>query len=718
MKTGLKESLVNLKLFVMKSMNINSRNFQLILNILLIAIINIAAAAFSFRIDLTSKDVYSLSKRSRVTVSTLNERLKIKVFFSKDLPAEHAAVYRYLKDMLEEYGFYGNRNFSYEIIDEDKLEEQAKDYGINPVQSREFANDQVKLRSVYMGLVIQHADLVEKIESLTSTTGLEYEITSRIEKMTGKIDSLLKLEKPVTLTLYLDGRVLDLPIDGIGRLEEHLAGVVAKSNLRNYGKIKFQTVDPSAAGISDLDVKHGISKLKWNAMKSRNGRSIPAGEGYFGLVMEGNGKFARIDLDVAPTIMGTNVITGLKDLENTINNGVGVLLSSSPKIGYVTGHGIPDINDKKSPEGAGMFASALSDMYQLAAVDLKRSEIPDDIRVLVINGPTDMLTDIEKYRIDQFLMHGKSVIIFANSFTEIDAGGQQGFMGREPLILPVDSGLDELTSHYGVKIGKSIVLDKNCTKINLGQMLTDYPLIPMIDKGGLDRESVITKYINSALFIKASPLEVDEKLKEKGISSTLLVSTSPQSWLMEGRMNFNPFFMSAAEGKEMKSYPVAVLLSGKFESFFKGRDIPAESVTSGSRGQLSAVNKLDSTIASGKSELIVVGTSEINSSGFMSSARRILSGSSGEGAHSNEILVHSMVDYLAGNIYVPEMKSKSLDFNPLIKTDDRTRFLLKIINMVLVPLFTVLTGLVVWRRRISRKRQIEISFGGGAADEK
>ncbi len=706
----MKDKILKLKSFVMNSMKMKEKNFQILLNVILIIVLNLAAAAFSLRFDLTSNDTYSLSERSRETVSTLNEKLKIKVFFSEDLPAEHAAVYRYLKDILDEYSFYGNRNFSYEIIEDDKLEEQAKDYGINPVQSREFVSDQVKLRSVYMGIVIQHADLIEKVESLTSTVGLEYQITSRIEKMTGKIDRLLKLQKPVMLTLYLDERVKDLPIDGIARLEDLLKNSVAKSNLRNYGKIQFQIVDPSKSDVKELDLKYGVSKLKWGAMKTRSGKSIPAGEGFFGLVMEANGRFVKINLDVAPTIMGTNVITGLQGLDDTINNGVGDLLSNSPKIGYLSGHRMPDIADKKTPEGAGLFAEILSDMYQLVPIDIRSDNIPDDIKVLIINGPMDIFSDAEKYKIDQFLMQGKSVLYFVNSFMEIDTGQQGGLMGNQPLILPVNSGLEEMTAHYGVKINKNVVLDKNCSKVNMGQMLTDYPLIPLIGKSGLNSDSVITKYLNSALFVKASSLEIDEKLKEKGVESAVLVSTSPQSWLMEGQMNFNPFFMAPPAGVELKSYPVAVLASGKFESFYKGKSIPAEVLATEKNNTLSTVQKLDTTISSGRSELIVVGTSELNSSGFLNSARRILSGGNGAGVFSNDILLHSMVDYLAGNSYVPEMKSKSLDYNPLIKTGDQTRFLLKIINMGLVPLFVILMGLVVWRRRIARKRFIESLF--------
>jgi len=290
---------------------------------------------------------------------------------------------------------------------------------------------------------------------------------------------------------------------------------------------------------------------------------------------------------------------------------------------------------------------------------------------------------------------------------------QMGFMGGEPAVIPVDNGLDDMIGFYGIKVHKNIVLDKNCTKVNLGTMISDYPLMPMIEKRALNRESVITRYLKSALFFKSSSVEPDEKLKGKGLESSVLVSSSPESWLMEGRMNLNPMFMNASGGTEFKSYPLAVIVSGKFESFYRGRDILAPAGRDAkAKGALSAQSRLDSTVDSGKSEIIVVGSSDITSSGFINHSRRILSGGGSGDAYSNDILLHSMVDYLAGNSYIPEMKSKSLDYNPLLKTGDDTRFLLKVINIGFVPLCVVLTGLVVWRRRLSRRRSIEAKFAG------
>jgi len=235
----------------------------------------------------------------------------------------------------------------------------------------------------------------------------------------------------------------------------------------------------------------------------------------------------------------------------------------------------------------------------------------------------------------------------------------------------------------------------------------------MIGRDGLNRESIITRYINTVLFVKTSSIDIDENMRAKGIGFTDLVKTSPRSWIMEGRMQNNPLFMNPPDGKQMKSYRVAVLASGRFDSFFRGKDTPQVKDDKQKKSGLASSSRLDSTVESGKSQIIVVGCSDITRSGTMSQARRLLSGSGMSEAFSNDIFLHSMVDYLAGRYYVPEMKSKSLDYNPLDKTEDSTRFMLKIINMGLVPVSVVVAGLVMWRRRSIRRKLIETEFSGG-----
>ncbi len=699
--------------------SIKEKNLFFTLVIVITVLVNIAGLTLNYRIDLTRNNVYSLSKKSKQVVSNLRENLNIKVLFSKDLPAQHGTLYRYLVDLLEEYDYHGNEYFSYEIVDEKSLEKVAADFGIRPVQSQEFADDQVKVRRTYMGLVIQQADIIEKIDSVTSPEGLEYEITSLIEKMSGKISGLLALDKPLQVNLYVHPAVMNLPIEGINTFEKDIKEAVDASNQRNYDKLEFQVINtadnPEAAKRADAC---GVNRLKWRGGATPAGKAIAPGEGHLGLVLEAEGKCEPVDVGVSPTLFGQNVLTGIDNLEDRINDAVGNLLRAGTKVGYITGHGEADPNDERSREGAALLRNYLSDLYEVTVINLPEEEIPGDIETVIINGPRKEFTEYELFQIDQFLMKGKSAIFFIDSFVEFRMPGG-GMFGSQPQVIPVNTGLDDILKFYGATVNKNIVLDANCARVNLGNAIKDYPLVPLITNRGLSDESVITKYLRGVAFIKASSVDLDtENLKKEKLRYLNLVESSEESWLMEGRINFNPFLMDAeGQPKEsMRSYPLAVIVSGGFTSYFAGKNAPLPEGKKETTGTVTGVTKRDSTIEKGKSSIIVVGTSEITRSGFLVDSQGLMSRERQDegGSFSNGIFLHNMVDYLAGNTYVPEMRSKSLDYNPLRKTGDGTRLALKAINIAGVPLLVLLAGFVVWRKRISRKNRIKTMFSGAA----
>ena len=156
---------------------------------------------------------------SREVVSTLTEPLTINVFFTKNLPAPYNTVERYLRDLLEEYAISGNRYFNYRFHDVTPLEEGgsadsaqnqrlASEYGIQPVQIQAIEQDEVKIKKAYMGLAIVHGDMVERIPTIVSADGLEYRLTTAIQRLNNRISALLRLKEPVRITLCLSPSVL------------------------------------------------------------------------------------------------------------------------------------------------------------------------------------------------------------------------------------------------------------------------------------------------------------------------------------------------------------------------------------------------------------------------------------------------------------------------------------------------------------------------------
>ncbi|MBZ0263883.1 Gldg family protein [bacterium] len=161
--------------------------------ILLIAavlvLVNLIANTRFFQLDLTEGKVYSLSQASKQVVSSIEDPLTIKVFASENLSAQLNDVKRYLNDLLAGYRSYGGGELRYEFVnpgDDEELEQEAQSYRIPPFQENVWNKDQLELKKVYLGLVILYGDKQETIPMVRSTSGLEYNLTSMIKRVTSQ----------------------------------------------------------------------------------------------------------------------------------------------------------------------------------------------------------------------------------------------------------------------------------------------------------------------------------------------------------------------------------------------------------------------------------------------------------------------------------------------------------------------------------------------------
>lgn len=170
-------------------MKINSQQSTIIYTaIILVAVIfiNLIGRNVFKRFDLTDNQMYSLSSSSQSVVKKIDDIFTIKVYFSNDLPAQYANNKRYLQDILEEYTAYSSGNLRFEFYspeDDEKLSEDAQKYGIQPVQLQVIENDKVEIKKVHMGLVLLYEDNREVIPIIQTSTGLEYDITTKIKAM-------------------------------------------------------------------------------------------------------------------------------------------------------------------------------------------------------------------------------------------------------------------------------------------------------------------------------------------------------------------------------------------------------------------------------------------------------------------------------------------------------------------------------------------------------
>ncbi len=687
------------------------RNWLFAAYVVIIILINLVSLKLYFRFDLTGNSAYSLSETSREVISSLESPLTMRVFFSEDLPAPYNNVQRYLADLLEEYAGHAGRNFQYRFINpaHEKNKKEIEDYGVRPVKVSEYKRDKMSVREAYMAVAIEHEDLLERMDSITSVEGLEYQITSLIKKMTGKVDALHRMKDPINVTLFASKNVPDL-----GVVVSKVKDRVQKCSAKNYNKLLFtEPVDPytSKEAMARAD-EFGVQKILLRDMRGKTE------EIRLGLVVEHKGRFETVHLLSRNMFSLYSIIDSLDDILNGI---VGSMIGINPVIGYVTGHNELNYSDQR--EGAMNFRPLVPDMYDFKNINLASEEIPDGIKTIVINGPKSGFTDAELLKIDQFLMKGNSVVMFLDAFKE-DRMRQRNPFNQAPPMVPNATGLEKLAAHYGVSLGQEIVLDTRCLYYR-GESLH---LIPQIDADGLGCDTEITKFLKQVFFVKSSPLTVDDaKLAKSGARKSVLVTSSPGAWLTR---DFMPWSMFPPEEKKRSQYTLAVLLDGRFDSFYKGVDTSkfaaAEEAAAapgkkeaGAAAKVAGVSALQQSLRPGK--LLLVGSSEITKFDYQ--------GQRGGGDRPNAAFVQNILDYMNGNYGIPEMRSKGLEINPirddnalamLIKklfglpmadAVDWAKIILKLLNIVLLPALIVGTtgaSMMAWHRK--KKKSIALEF--------
>ena len=716
----------------MGNFSIKEKYFKFILYLVVIVLVNFAGITLFFRADLTKDQIYSLSPASIDVAATLSEPLSIKVFFSKNLPAPHNNTERYLKDLLEEYSAKGGKYFNYTFYDvtpeegslthkTDENRNMAKDYGIQPIQIRIMESDELKFKNAYMGLVIIHGDLIEKIQAITSTNGLEYQLTTAIQKMNNKVSALLRLDKKVNVNMYLSSSLNDIaPLIGLDQLPmlgKAVADTIEKLNNKSLGILEFKAIDISDKKKLDaIGKKYDLMALSWPAIPEKK---IMAGSGAAGLVIEFKGKTTTLPLISAmelPIIGTTYQMADPNALEEELNAIVEKLIGINKNIGFLSDHGthslMPDrMAMMQGRPGGGMqaFNTLLSSRYSIKPITLKDGSIPDGLNCLIIARPTEKFSDYELFQIDQALMKGTNIAFISDSFNEIMP--QQGGMGMPPRYEPIDTGLDKLLTHYGVNIKKAYVLDKQSYKHqapkNMGGGEQNIYFAPMLKEKSINNTPQFMDNIKGLIAMQISPLELVQKNIDKDkVGVTKLLSSSDESWLMEGMINLNPMFITPPEEKDqMQSYDLAYLISGTFTSYFKGKTIPEKNM--GEKNITEEKTKFEGLAAkhtfietSKPSKLFVLACSQMLQDNMLDP----------EGRSTNATFVLNIIDHLNGEDKIARLRSKQQTLNPIAQTSPFDRSLIKAFNIIVLPILVILFGLLVLAKRTSRKKKIANRF--------
>lgn len=243
-----------------------------------------------------------------------------------------------------------------------------------------------------------------------------------------------------------------------------------------------------------------------------------------------------------------------------------------PVVAYAVGNGEPVDPTVKD------LLTTLSDNYRLGILDLKNGYIDaDSVKALLIVKPSTAFSDVEKLKIDQYIMQGGRVMWFLDKvYAEFDSllRSQSDFVAFDKNL-----NLDDLLFRYGVRINTDLVQDLKCARQplvvgNVGNQpqvqRVPFPYYPLLNAPA-NQPHVVSKNVGDVLSVFPSSIDT---VKAPGIEKTILLSTDTNS-----RALSTPAIVSLQSIKSEDDFqqfrrsfiPIAVMLEGQFTSLYRNR---------------------------------------------------------------------------------------------------------------------------------------------------
>lgn len=291
--------------------------------------------------------------------------------------------------------------------------------------------------------------------------------------------------------------------------------------------------------------------------------------GFAAVVLEYQGEREVLEFP-APTTEG---------LEYAISTRIRELAYDPLPIGVVGGHGAATPSAGLTKLG-GMLPS-----YELREVDLGE-EVDQELRALLIIGPTEAFSEPELQRINQYVMRGGSLGVFGGG---LNIQLQSGQMGMPPAATPATTQLNDLLRGWGIEIGAGMVADAQSVVVGMPTQMgipvpVRFPLVPEVVFEAPAQEHPVAYRLPGAHVWFSSPIEVTDRFHE--LDGVILGKTSDEaSWLIEDeRVALRP-----RDPREWQStigeegpFNVLVALSGQLPSAF------ADSASSGGEDAIEA----------------------------------------------------------------------------------------------------------------------------------
>lgn len=202
--------------------------------------------------------------------------------------------------------------------------------------------------------------------------------------------------------------------------------------------------------------------------------------------------------------------------------------------------------------------------------------INQDVNALVICKPTQAFSEKDKFKIDQYVMHGGKVVWLLDAL-RVDLDSLSG--RKEYVPLPYELNLDDLLFRYGIRLDPNLVLDLQNTRIPLATGMTGegpqlelfpYPYHLVATFNG---KHPVVKGLGPVNLYYPSTLDTTIRTKYP-LEKQVIVESTENSRLQYApiRMNFD-FLRYGLQPEKYQSgkQAMGLILEGEFSSLYENR---------------------------------------------------------------------------------------------------------------------------------------------------
>jgi gliding-associated putative ABC transporter substrate-binding component GldG len=241
-----------------------------------------------------------------------------------------------------------------------------------------------------------------------------------------------------------------------------------------------------------------------------------------------------------------------------------ISIRQKPLLAFIEGYG------QVPPQKTFDFFNSLSEQYIIDRVNLKKKSSLLDYDAIILAQPKERLQEAERYKIDQFIMHGGKALFFIDKVQmELDSIAINGAYA-----FGYDLNIDDMLFRYGVRINLDLVQDQQAGSllINVGRLgdkpnlqKIPFPYYPVLNTFSShpivkNLDAVYTRFVSTidtvkAVGVRKTPLIFTSKYTRVKKCPTLIE-------LNELRQELDPKLYTK------QNLPVAYLLEGNFKSIY------------------------------------------------------------------------------------------------------------------------------------------------------